>query len=58
MVIPANTVSIGTQTEMTIASIETHEAELQLRVNEVADLKKAIPKGYPSIGDFNVRICL
>ena len=52
MVIPANTVRIGTQTEMTIASIETHEAELQLRVNEVADLKKAKPKGYPSIGDF------
>ncbi|XP_019859329.1 PREDICTED: uncharacterized protein LOC100640513 [Amphimedon queenslandica] len=48
----ANTVSIATQTDMTVAKIETQEAELQLRVNEVVDLKKAIPKGYPSIEDF------
>ena len=49
---PSNIMSIGTQTELTADDIKTLEAELQLRTEEVADMKKAVSKGYPTIEDF------
>ena len=49
---PSNTMSIGTQTELTADDIKTLEAVLQSRTEEVADLKKALSKGYPKIEDF------
>lgn len=49
---PKNTVSIGTQTELTVDNISTLKTELQSKIDEMASLKKAEPKGYSTMEDF------
>ena len=49
---PTNTVSIGTQTDLTMNDIAALEEDYQCRIDEPANQKK-VQKGYPSVDDFS-----
>ena len=49
---PTNTVSIGTQTDLTMNDIAALEEDYQCRIDEPANQKK-VQKGYPSV-DVNI----
>ena len=52
MPVVSKMVSIGTQTDLTMADIGTLEDDYQCRLDEVASLKKKPSKGYPLMEDF------